>query len=272
MKLYYTNKQLSYEGDVVQGQAHGYGVYYLDNGQKRYEGEWKHDIADGKGVVYHSNGRPSYQGYFKNNLAHGAGKIFNEEGVLIYNGMLSRDHRHGIGTSYYPNGNREYDGDWKNGVKHGHGTLFGEDGHLVLYKGNWRCDLYDGYGELLHKGNIFQGTFKSGILVGKCDVLKASMRKIVYSGTVSNFLPHGMGTSFDINGFEIQRGKWSHGKIMGPGVRRVIVHGIMCLFNGNFVENMPHGDGTLLKDDGSEFIVGSCTFHNGRIKKLQWLF
>jgi MORN repeat len=47
----------------VDGERHGYGVFYYANGSK-YEGEWEHNLKCGFAVFTEDNGNLT-QGYFK---------------------------------------------------------------------------------------------------------------------------------------------------------------------------------------------------------------
>lgn len=44
-----------YEGQWLDGQRNGYGVFYYANGSK-YEGEWKNNLKEGYAIFTEDNG------------------------------------------------------------------------------------------------------------------------------------------------------------------------------------------------------------------------
>lgn len=59
-----------YDGDFVDGQFQGYGVYYFANLDKIYEGEFRMNNMEGKGVEKWNDGK-RYEGDFKNGKKDG---------------------------------------------------------------------------------------------------------------------------------------------------------------------------------------------------------
>ncbi|MBR6784208.1 MAG: leucine-rich repeat protein [Clostridia bacterium] len=68
----------SYEGEIVDGQFHGYGVYRWSNGAS-YEGEWKNGNFRGHGVYRWADG-DVYDGEWKDDKRHGNGKWIYADG------------------------------------------------------------------------------------------------------------------------------------------------------------------------------------------------
>ena len=52
-----------YEGDFVDGQQHGYGVYHYASEDRTYEGNFAENLYEGKGKMTYKNGN-IYQGDF----------------------------------------------------------------------------------------------------------------------------------------------------------------------------------------------------------------
>ncbi len=60
-----------YEGELVDGQAHGYGMYVHDNGEI-YKGMWIEDEKQGKGELIYPNG-DIFEGEFDHGEKQGSG-------------------------------------------------------------------------------------------------------------------------------------------------------------------------------------------------------
>ena len=56
-EVYWSNGQLSYKGNYVNGKEHGYWEVYYDNGQLSYKGNFVDGKQNGYWVYYHYNGK-----------------------------------------------------------------------------------------------------------------------------------------------------------------------------------------------------------------------
>lgn len=101
-----------YEGEIVDGKAHGKGKGIFKNGI-RYEGEFNNNVIEGKGKIYFPNDQ-SYEGNFQ------AGKF------------------HGSGRYNWPTGDY-YKGEFKKGKRTGEGILYDKKNRVKM-KGIWRND------------------------------------------------------------------------------------------------------------------------------------
>ena len=61
----------SYEGDILNGKPHGYGIKYNPSGIITSKGMYKNGFLDGQGMYRNNLGR--YVGEFKKGLLHGRG-------------------------------------------------------------------------------------------------------------------------------------------------------------------------------------------------------
>ncbi|MHC1745935.1 MAG: PDZ domain-containing protein [Negativicutes bacterium] len=68
-----------YEGDVVNGNLQGKGVFTWANGD-RYEGDFVNNRMHGKGILTYANG-DRYEGEFVNSKYHGKGVLLHANGV-----------------------------------------------------------------------------------------------------------------------------------------------------------------------------------------------
>jgi hypothetical protein len=69
-----------YEGDWIEDQMTGYGVYIYSNGD-RYEGQFLNNQHNGLGKYYFTDGS-KYDGEWKDHKMHGSGKYWDINGVL----------------------------------------------------------------------------------------------------------------------------------------------------------------------------------------------
>lgn len=101
-----------YEGDLRDGERHGYGTMTWPDGQK-YTGEWSHNKFNGQGKLFLSVGA-KYSGGFKNGQYSGQGSMITTSGEE-YTGEWANGVRHGTGTHIYPDG-RVLTGKWVDNV------------------------------------------------------------------------------------------------------------------------------------------------------------
>lgn len=59
-----------YDGEFLENNMHGKGIYKWANMVKEYEGDWVQNKMHGKGLFKWSDGR-SYEGEYKNDMKHG---------------------------------------------------------------------------------------------------------------------------------------------------------------------------------------------------------
>jgi len=82
----------SYEGDIVDNEPHGYGIFLYANGDK-YIGKCKYGKQDGYGKYLYKSGA-SYVGFFSYGKIHGIGTF--EDKKNIYKGSWRNNIKHGM--------------------------------------------------------------------------------------------------------------------------------------------------------------------------------
>lgn len=82
----------SYEGDIIDNEPHGKGIFSYVNGD-RYTGQCKHGKLDGFGVYTFKSGA-KYTGFFSYGKQHGVGTFEDEKN--IYKGTWRNDRKHGM--------------------------------------------------------------------------------------------------------------------------------------------------------------------------------
>ena len=150
-----------YQGDInAAGQRHGIGKcttpYYI------LIGMWKNDKFSGWGRESRSNG-DVFEGRYENGLLNGKGIFLNEK-KCKYVGDFQNTRRWGHGD--LTTDKIHYEGDFYNNQLHGKGRIiFLRDG--IEYKGSFKCDRIDGYGEFKWKnGDSYKGQVKGGKMHG----------------------------------------------------------------------------------------------------------
>ncbi|MBF0621842.1 MAG: SUMF1/EgtB/PvdO family nonheme iron enzyme [Magnetococcales bacterium] len=98
---------IQYEGDLVDGRRHGWGVQVWPDGA-RYEGMFRNDRRTGRGTFYWPSGSR-------------------------YEGAFLDGRRHGEGVFFWPDGTR-FEGQYNQGVKHGTGTHYSAEEQVVVCK------------------------------------------------------------------------------------------------------------------------------------------
>ncbi len=108
-----------YEGDLVNGEPHGQGVFSFNDGG-RYEGSFVKGAFTGKGKMTYTFPTSGYR----------------------YEGDFVNGNRHGKGVYTFPSGIR-YEGNFADNDIHGYGTKYAPDGS-VIQKGRWNHHKFVG--------------------------------------------------------------------------------------------------------------------------------
>jgi|SaaInlV_125m_DNA_1040241.scaffolds.fasta_scaffold72340_1 hypothetical protein len=139
------NEIMSYDGDWINGNKHGYGSYIYTNGAI-YNGNFSNDVLDGEGTLVYKNTNDTYFGSFKNNRFHGKGTFIDKNGE--YNGDFQDDKKHGVGTMKYNSGDiKIYSGQWNSNKRTGKAFIMFSNGDI--YCGNVKQGSKSGYGEYI---------------------------------------------------------------------------------------------------------------------------
>jgi len=87
-----------YEGEFLQDQRHGFGIYYFPDGSC-YAGFWQHNRRHGRGMYFFTSGR-TYIGEWLNSQRDGYGIMRDQNGQVLYMGEWSNDRKEGNGVQY----------------------------------------------------------------------------------------------------------------------------------------------------------------------------
>jgi hypothetical protein len=129
-----------FEGNIVNGVAHGHGRYTFPNGDV-YKGTFSSGALTGNGRITWYAGE-IYEGGVVNGLPHGKG-VWTDGRGNRYVGDFDEGNRSGSGTYVSAEGIR-YVGGFVRDMFWGPGTLYGADGSI--YRGRFLESERDGYG------------------------------------------------------------------------------------------------------------------------------
>ena len=197
-----------------EGKKEGFGIFYDGKGNK-YIGEWEKDQFNGKGRIISLNG-DCYDGEFNHGVIEGNGIFISKKGGYHYSGQFKNNKFHGHGKLIYDD-NTTYEGNFSEGYMSGEGNLLFRDGSY--YKGTFEKNNYNGKGIFnFQDGRKYNGDWKNSVIDGEGVFSWDDDTK--YKGHYKNFVREGNGVySFGAN-----------------------------LYDGHWIDNMPHGEGTLLNE------------------------
>ena len=229
--LLFKDNKFIYKGSWhYDGYKEGFGIL-IDNNGNKYIGDWKKDKLNGKGRLLSING-DYYEGEFKNGLIEGYGIFHNKKDGYTYKGYFKNNKFEGDGEISYDN-SMKYKGTFEDGYKNGEGILSFNDG--TYYQGHFEKNVFEGKGFFKFKdGRTYKGEWKNNNMEGKGEFVWN--RETKYYGSYKCNIREGNGIYY-----------------FGPNY-----------YDGNWVNNMPHGEGTLC-NDGCK-IVGNFRF--GKIQKM----
>ena len=213
--LQFKNDNSIYKGSWnAQGIKEGFGTF-IDSKGNKYIGEWKNDKFNGKGRLFSTNG-DYYEGYFIDGIIEGIGMFYSKVRGYKYLGEFKNNKFHGRGKLVYDD-KMTYEGDFIEGYKDGKGKLVFSDGSY--YEGNFVKNNFNGKGKFFFKdGRKYNGEWKNNSMDGK---------GVFNWGNECRYV-----------------GEYKNNKKEGNGV---YYYGCN-LFDGNWLNNMPHGEGTFLHD------------------------
>ena len=212
--LLFKNDNSIYKGTWnIKGEKSGFGIF-IDSQGNKYIGEWEKDKFNGKGRILSVNG-DYYEGEVIKGLIEGNGVFYSSKDNYKYIGEFKENKFHGKGRIIYEKDNIVYEGEFKEGYKHGLGKLVFEDNSY--YDGNFENNNYNGKGKFsFSDGRTYNGDWEQNKMVGKGIFTWENGSK--YKGYYKNNMRDGNGIySFGCN-----------------------------LYDGNWVNGLPHGKGTLL--------------------------
>ena len=209
---------------------------------------------NGMGKLYFKNGA-EYEGFFNNGKLNGWGRYTDKLGNC-YEGLFLNGTLTGKGVEIRPDEKGKsilYEGDFKKFIKEGFGTETCEE---YVYEGGFKDNVKHGQGKLHYKNtsDVYEGEFTNGSITGYGYYTWDN--KHSYLGDFVDGKMHGSGLYKWPDGSEykgeyvenIKEGqgefKWKDGRV----------------YKGPFVRGKPHGKGVLVVKD----ITIEGTFINGK--------
>ena len=250
---------ISYAGETVNGEPHGYGVL-LGNKRVVYKGQIKNGLGYGLGQFIFKEGIFSGN---QNQDGVGKGRITYNSGH-IYEGDVSKNKPNGYGVIKSPNGD-EYVGSFFDGLKSAFGIFQGKEG---IYKGYWSNGC-------ANTRSIYSAFFW---IIESIKPFPQPVTLCYYTGETLNGLPHGKGKCILPN-CDFYDGDWKEGKMHGKG--KLFLRNENKTYEGDFLEGKIEGVGKIVHNDvtyigevkdglpdgnGTLILYGNCfkgTFNKG---------
>ncbi len=164
----------SYVGEWRENKANGKGVHIWATGDK-YEGDWFEFLKHGYGTDFFANG-DKYIGQYRYGKPWGRGRYEWSSGA-VYEGEFEEGHKHGKGRWEKKQMMKDdqtgqeaevlvlYEGEYRNDVKDGFGEYRWASGNV--YKGYYNKDKRHYYGEMFwNDGSIYKGEWYEGVQHG----------------------------------------------------------------------------------------------------------
>lgn len=285
VRVYGADKNKRYEGEWEDGEPHGVGV--VECATYKFVGRFVRGKENGHGAMSFANGE-SYEGNFDDGHMSGLGTfVYRDAGV--YEGQFEKSKRHGHGRRVFANGD-EYDGDWEDDRMHGHGKLTSirelrsgrgtqtydgafergtQTGNATIsyvytphdaasrfewtdeyefpwQSGCWHC----GRGASTYVGQVLRGDFHgSGVLRSPDGKLWAGdwVRGKLTGVGERVYLPLELAAVLDR---EKQRGKSGHDEKLKTSHATTAKLYRILWYEGGFMENVRHGSGHVLYENG----------------------
>ena len=202
ISIYELNRELKYQGDILDCKYHGTGKYYIDkiliyegefkeglfngigkkykNGILYYQGNFIKDKIKGKGIKYYKNGQKHIEGDFDFENYYSKGKLYDLDGKYIcsteFKNFIPKE---GTNIKLYDEDKYlKYEGNMKNYKYNGKGKLYGkvekylsnsDIEYILIYEGEFCDNLFQGYGKLYKEHypyGYFEGNFQNGVFIG----------------------------------------------------------------------------------------------------------
>ena len=144
---YFKKDKYTYEGDFLNGNAHGFGKE-IDS-ESVSIGEFYNGKLHGYAVTKFNDG-DSYKGQYFNGMTTGMG-TYHWVKLGIYEGNSYNNQNEGFGIHRQNDGNI-YEGNWHQDKRYGHGKFLFFDGFTFI--GSWLDSKRNGYGQLLKDGQV----------------------------------------------------------------------------------------------------------------------
>jgi hypothetical protein len=184
-----------YEGRFQDGLKSGYGKETTGDGRS-YEGTFKNNIYEGFGKRTWGEGN-IFLGSYKEGVCEGTGIQLNQNYDIVYYGQFHDCLAHGQGGSvfHHSDGKKTIkSGEFFENQLDGYGEAYYPNG--MSYKGNWKKDLWNGYGEVYEAElkRTISGIYEDGSLKDGRGTLTTDTYK--YSGLFKDGLMHGKGKQY----------------------------------------------------------------------------
>ena len=226
------------------------------NGIDTYVGDF---VGSNPSGVHYFNGVERFVGSFKGLGIYDNGSLYQVDvhgtNSIVYKGDFLHQRRHGYGVEFDSKKSVRYQGEYWKGVFHGHGDLF--EGGRLIYKGDFKCGKFDGYGTLTRMTSTFDGHFVNGSFNGDGRMYKEDNGPtLVYDGNFVNNLYQGDGVQYLPHGIRIEGNFHRH---KPDGFCKIYDSKNTLIYEGGVEDGLPHGNGTLHANTSTQHITRNGT-------------
>lgn len=143
--VFRSKSAVTYEGDWVNDQQHGYGIEIgVDS---TYVGQFSEGLKSGLGIYNWKDGS-NYEGEWSGNSMHGNGSYMSADGKM-YRGEFFNSSMHGFGELIICKNEKYYYGYFNQDKKDGFGVFIYLKPHFKAYLGFWKNSKQNGLGKLI---------------------------------------------------------------------------------------------------------------------------
>lgn len=167
-EAYYSNGQLRYEGQFIDGKEVGIFKHYDTEGNIKFENDFIEPGIKSKTSVFAASGKQIAEGCYVNRQRDGEWRFYDEaSGVLILTEEYSDGWRDGVSKSYFLNGKVQEITTFKQDFKEGLWQCFLENG-ILQAEVSYFENQYHGEGKFYYPNGILreEGSFEHGRKVG----------------------------------------------------------------------------------------------------------
>ena len=258
-KMKYSNGDI-YKGEWQNNKKHGKGkMEYLMG--KIYEGEWNNNSNHGNGKMIYANG-DIYDGSFLHNSKDGEGKMTYANGD-IYKGIWKNNEKQ-TGKMIYANG-EIYDGSFLHNLKGCEGKMTYANGDI--YKGIWQNNKKQNGKMIYANGEIYEGKWENDKKYGNGKFISSNGE--IYEGEFIDNIRYGKGKLILFDDF-VYDAQFKNNLIINAIITTPNKDIIKCdnfinnmsngfatieykndnQYDGEIYDNLPHGFGKLIDDEG----------------------
>ena len=276
-KFFYPDLVVQKEGAFLNDRKNGFFKYYdslgnLTNVRKFSNGVLEQDAEELTHVEmrteYHPNGTPRLTATYRNGVLEGVAREYDENGRIV-KGVVFREGRvaaQGIvddrglfqnnWREFYPDGTLRAEGRYRNGRRVGEWKFYFPNGDLEQIGSFNNNGEHEGEWIWYHSNGAIHvvQTYEKGLLEGRFREFADDGKTIVAEGDYVEGERHGNWVIH--TGIERSEGRYRNGEKHGRW-RTTSIRDRRLVFEGSFVDGLPHGRHVYYQENGKILEEGS---------------